>query len=59
MAAMDIEKEFKAYLEIFTKDEELSKILAKVSFQELFNEGDSDSVYTEGDTYTVDVDLPV
>ena len=31
---------------------------AKLVFQELFNEGDSDSVYTEGDTYTVDVDLP-
>ena len=32
---------------------------AKLVFQELFNEGDSDSVYTEGDTYYVDVDLPV
>lgn len=31
---------------------------AKLVFQELFNEGDSDSVYIEGDTYTVDVDLP-
>ena len=31
---------------------------AKLVFQELFNEGDSDSVYTEGDTYYVDVDLP-
>ena len=31
---------------------------AKLVFQELFNEGDSDSVHTEGDTYTVDVDLP-
>ena len=37
MAAIDIEKEFKHYLEIFTHDEELGKILAKVSFQELFN----------------------
>ena len=32
---------------------------AKLVFQELFNEGDSDSVYTEGDTYYVDVDLPI
>lgn len=31
---------------------------ARLAFQELFNEGESDSVYTEGDTYTVDVDLP-
>lgn len=31
---------------------------AQLAFQELFNEGESDSVYTEGDTYTVDVDLP-
>ena len=31
---------------------------AKLVFQELFNEGDSDRVYTEGDTYYVDVDLP-
>ena len=38
MAAIDIEKEFKHYLEIFTHDEELGKILAKVSFQELFND---------------------
>ena len=32
---------------------------AQLAFQELFNEGDSDSVYTEGDTYYVDVDLPI
>ena len=33
-----LKKEFKHYLEIFTHDEELGKILAKVSFQELFND---------------------
>ena len=53
MAAMDIEKEFKEYLEIFTKDEELGKILAKVSFQELFN----DKFLTENSKYTSMDDL--
>ena len=48
MAAIDIEKEFKHYLEIFTHDEELGKILAKVSFQELFN----DKFLTENSKYT-------
>lgn len=33
MAAIDIEKEFKHYLEIFTHDEELGKILARYLFR--------------------------
>ena len=37
MAAIDIEKEFKHYLEIFTHDEELGKILAKVSFHNVLH----------------------
>ena len=53
MAAIDIEKEFKHYLEIFTHDEELGKILAKVSFQELFN----DKFLTENSKYTSMDDL--
>ena len=32
-----LDKTFKYYLGIFTEDQELAKILNKVSFQELFN----------------------
>lgn len=33
----ELDKTFKHYLDIFTKDAELGKILNKVSFQDLFN----------------------
>lgn len=53
MAKIDIEKEFKNYLGIFTNDPELSKILEKVSFPELFN----DKFLTENSKYTSMDDL--
>ena len=37
MDAAKLDKTFKYYLNLFTQDEELAKILNKVSFPELFN----------------------
>lgn len=53
MLAIDIEVEFKKYLDIFTHDAELGKILEKVSFQELFN----DQFLVENSKYTSMDDL--
>ena len=37
MDAKELDKTFKHYLELFTADKEMAKILNKVTFQDLFN----------------------